>query len=268
MIGDCLDASLQHTVALMDTTSTLFNPNLFVNPQASMVANIFTAGSNRQSAVFDLISSVGSPPTLGAANDSILLYNGISRLCGGQLIAPVIGMPPFHPVLGAQAPYPAMGQYHAMNQFLSGKLSIFPAGLIDPGLVPNLAIIGTMTFAGMLGAARGGQVTDGVLCQTDPNDPCKRINDIFASILGAYNTVLGLIQAGLNDILLTVAQIEAFISQMIAAVVNGIGALVNAFLQAIRYGLAKLLNALKLDPCLQSVITGIAGPDLQQALGI
>jgi hypothetical protein len=269
-LGECIDSSLQNTVNLMEGVDAAFNPSMFVNPQTQIISGLVSGGVNRQNAILDFLAT---GPGFGAAADAIALHNTITGLVGGQSLLS-IGGPPLHvPVYGPFGGFPAMSQYSAITDFLSGKASFFPISAIDSSINPKLVLLGTLSFASLLGIAQGGRMTDNLLCRTDPNDPCKAINGIFNAILGGYNTVINTMLAGLqvmtdfeNQALAYLAQVQAFINQIIGFVADTIAAIIDAMFKAMRYALAKLLHALGGDSCMGQVIQQIAGSDLLVAL--
>lgn len=270
MIAECIDQSLQQTANLMSGTTSLFNPDRFVNPQTALIAQAAGSSAMRQEAILSLVA--GSSLNGTQKNTMMQLYNGFSNLGGGGVITGWNGVLPIFadsPALGM------LGAYKNMTDFFSGKLSIFPIDGL-PGIeVPGMALLGTMTFAGLLGVAKGGLNADNALCKVDPAEPCQSINKIFASIMGAYDTALSAIASGLNlmtDLLNSAADylndIQEFINQIADWIIQGISAVVEALANAVRYALAKLLNALKLDPCIGTVLELIAGPELKESLGM
>ncbi len=270
-IGACIDKTMADTVAVLEAPGALINTAAFVNPEATLIANLIAGGATPQAAILALL--VEDPLShLWPANtvDLVSLYNLLSDFCGGHHIS----FTGSAIVTGATVPYPMMGQYHVLTEFLSGKAQVFPIAGLDPGLgITNIAFLGTMSFAAMLGVAAGGRMAENTLCQTDPNDPCRVINGIFGAVLGAFDAVLNAILAGFAVMTDFITMLATYIANMVAAIAavlqfiqDTINALLNALFSAIRLGLAKLLNSL--DPCLRLVVSNIAGPALQAAIGI
>ena len=272
--GDCIDQTLNNIVTVLTAPDAAVNAAAFVNPQAGYVTSILSGGSGATGAILTLLGDPFSGMTLIQANSCVALYNAISSLCGGHSISITGTIAPYTVIPGATVPFPVMNQYHELCQFMSGKTSIFPGAAFDPGLgVPNMAIIGGLTFIGLIGVGRNAQATEANLCQTDPNDPCRKLSAIFGPILGLFNTLLqALIDAFATfiDFINHSGDYLAIIAAAIAAILNIIknvlGAIIGSIFDSIRLGLAKMFS--NLDPCLRLVMQNIAGPDLAAAIGL
>lgn len=255
--GECSEAGLQGITNLLDSTHQLFNPNSFTNPQAENILNMFNGSTSVREGLMTYMS--GPPPLMGP---------------GAELAQNMMGYLDHFDA--------ASSGFEKWTNFLSGKSSTFPdadlaatfnyLGRELPAQWPLLAGFG---FVGLVGIASGATRIAYVKCEVDPSDPCARINRIFAAIMGAVNTVLNVIISGFNTmvdfatkILDYITQLLAFIDNLVSMIMDGIAALIEALVQAIRYGLAKLFGALKLDPCMMAVMQQICGTDLRAAIGV
>jgi hypothetical protein len=258
----CTQTTLQNVIAVLDSGGTLFNPNAFVNPQITILNNLRTTNWDKHGEVLTAIAGLNPLSPTYAADLAKLtdLEAAIETLAGHDSASYLTSR---------------LGQYQYWTDFLSGKISFFPSGpLADiTGGIPNAAIIGTLTFAGLIGATMGGKTADDALCLLDPESPCAGVNSLFGSILGTFNTVLGTIQTGLDFLTNMLAQaveyvtlIVGWVADIVGRIAAEINKLVLTLLTGIRYGLAKLLTALRFDPCLGAIINEIASEALQDAL--
>ena len=276
MIGQCIDVDLQPVIAAISGTLDLINPAAFINPQLGVITQLTSLGLSKQLAIEAMLTTGTVSISLEEANNMALLYNTFAGLSGGFTIElPIVGMHPYTIHKTAYAGNHALHQYRAMTDFFSGKLSVFPVGVLS-ATVPGVAVLGTMTFAGVLGAAYGGRMAANTLCQIDhENNPCGIILDIFGSILGAFDVTMNVMIAGLNllidlrtNILGIIATIAGYINGILQFIIQSITALINALSLSVRFALAKLLASLKLDPCLAQVLGVVAGVELKAALKI
>ena len=249
--GECIDANIRGITNLLDSTNQLLNPNTFVNPQAENIINMVTGATTVRQGVMTYLS--GPPPIADLG-----MLNALDRF------------------------QHATDAFTIWTDFISGKSSTFPdaemaalfnyLGVELPAKWPLLAGFG---FVGLMGVATGATQIAYVKCMVDPNDPCQLINKIFGAIMGAVGTVLNLITQGFNlmvdfigHMLDYIAQIADFIDQIVQFVLNGLNALIEAVVSALRYALAKLLSGLGKHPCMSQILGQIAGADLKVALGI
>lgn len=171
------------------------------------------------------------------------------------------------------------GYFQAYSQFASGQMSYFPIGQLGPAIggIPNIGVLGSMSFFGLMGVLHASKAVDEDLCiPPPPEDPCANVKGVFQVIMGslstAFTTVINLIKGlqNLVDINLGALQqcldtIITFTSNIISTVVEEISKLIAVILKTSQYGMAKLLQ--NLDPCLRAVIEAIATPALINAIG-
>lgn len=274
--GSCTESQLGAISNVLSSTSELLNPDAFVNPQLINIANMgITADNTRQEmeAYEAYLMALQPPPP-----DLMVLLQQVhdfeDKLVDFEW---------------------AIDNFEIYTNFLSGKSMQFPAGPLGIGVNnsnlfggydengewqsgPNPAFIGLLgafAFAGLWGAAKGTNQAAYTKCETDPEDPCAGVNKILGAILGAADAVINTIINGMNTMIDFAANILDYITQMIgyvesliAVVANAVAELINGIVQTIRDGMSRMLDKLKLDPCLASVIGNCAGPDLAAALSI
>lgn len=258
MSPSCIDQPLNGVIDVLAAGGGLYNG--FFNPQATVLDNIKLAGYGRIDAVDALLANplyIGDP-------DMTALKAQLVELVG--------------PRNGVGYVDSKVGQMLSYTNFLTGRSETWPASLAPytAGLA-GAELVGGLTFFGILGIAQSGFVIDNTLCSItnppDPDDPCKGINKIFDSIFGAFNAVLTAMMNGINamtDIINLAAsyvnQAINFVAQLVNKLTAAIGELVRQMIEALRYGLAKLLQALFNDPCMNAVIQAAGEAALITAL--
>ncbi len=273
--GECVDAGIKGISDLFASTSELYNTNQFVNPQLINIINMGQAadGAQQRAAVYKAYLNTIVPPPPNLA----------------QLIAEAEH---FEQVL-TDYDY-AVQQYQIWCNFLSGKSPQFPlggpAGLNtgflfgeydengewQPGPDPAfLGLLAGMGFVGLWGFAKGANQSAYVKCEVDPEAPCAGVNKVLGAIIGAFNTVINTMINGLNAMIDLVANIADYIAQaigfvedLVAIIANAIAELCQQLVTALRDGLARMLDGLKLDPCLGAVLNTCCGNDLKASLGL
>ena len=271
----CVDAGIKGISDLFASTSELYNTSQFVNPQLINIANMFTSATNAQQKAASykaaLMTIFPPPPNLM------------------QLIAEA----EHFEQLMVDYDY-AIQQYQIWCNFISGKSMQFPLGgpaginsgfvfgaynqngVWVPGPTPSfMFLLAGFGFAGLWGAVKGGNQSAYVKCEVDPNEPCAGVMKVLGAVAGAFNTMINLMIQGFNTmtdfaahILDYIAQAIGFIEDLVAIIANAIAELLQQFVTMIRDGLARLLNGLKIDPCLGVVIQNCCGPDLKASLGL
>jgi len=251
--GECIDAGIRGITSLLDSSTQILNPGIFINPQAQNIINMAQGSTSVKDGL--LIFLAGPPvvadPGLGAALDR---FND------------------------------AKAVFELWTNFLSGKSHTFPNEELDVlfhrlgrhgDLPAQLPLLAGMGFVGLMGVVSGATQIAYAKCEVNPEDPCAAINKVFGAIMGVVNTIINTILQGfaimndfINKIMEYIDMINEFIDKIIGAVLEAINALVNAVMAGIRYALAKLLKALGNNPCMMAVLKEIAGPELQQTLGL
>ncbi len=251
----------------------LLNPLMFINPLAPCMLAMATAGQALQAATLPLIAAASVPLV---ANTLGQFSNAVTGLCGGLTMKPFSGDPPFIPQMIPFAGFGALPQFKITTDFLSGQLSFFPANLMSPTLVPNIGVLHNMSYLGMLSTIRSSQLADNVLCATNIHLPCTRLSAIFGPLIDGCAAIIApiiealtnMITGILDNALSFITDILGFVSQILGAVAGSITALLDALFNAMRYGLALLLNTLKLDPCFLEIFGMFMGNALKSNLGI
>ena len=264
--GKCIEADLNATMGLLDSAGYVFNPNVFLNPQAVTVLNMRQGNDNAWAKYFAVKNLLQvSPEDAPHLAQLETLWQKVPDM---------------------------ITAYETWTNFLSGKSHVFPLADLDPGQIyghwdsgsnswlagvvpPGYLMLGTLTFAGLLGVAHSSRAQAHVTCNTDPNDPCAKVTGIFGAILGAYNSVLNAIADGLGQIQDfmgkvsdIITQIAGYLTQLAHIIASALDKLIAAITDAIKYGLAKLLKALGIDPCMQQVLGQICGPALKTSIGL
>jgi hypothetical protein len=243
----------------------------FVNPTASMIDNIKTGGYGKIDAI-EAFKQGLNPLSPTYLQDQQTLDGLKAKLV--EMVGQSDG------TNFSQSP---LGQFLIWTDFSSGKGSsrfplgdmaaVFEArGVAQPA---GLALLGTAGFLTVLSLAGSGKTMNQELCNYDPQDPCATLTGIFGSVVGAFNTALQQILDFLNsmvDFLANAAafidQINDYINQLLDQIITEITNLCQLLLNSLNYALAKLLDGLKLDPCVRSLLTAVGANQLKQALGI
>lgn len=259
--GACSQTRIKAISDLFTSADALINPAAFVNPQLTNILNMQQGSTNalQHAETYRVyLESIVPPPP-----------NIVTLL--GQVDAFEAELTRFDS---------AVLQYQKMTSFFSGQEANFPTGwdtgLIFAGGAPQgWEMLGVLSFAGLLGTVKGGNQSAYVKCEVDPNDPCAKVQKILGAVTGAFDAVLNAVINGLNTmidfaskILEYTAMITGYIENVVAIVANALAELSQQLVSLIRDGLAKLLEGIKLDPCLNAVLQNIAGVDLKNALAI
>lgn len=273
--GKCVETQIGAISDVLASTSEIFNVNQFVNPQLVNIANMFQSSTNTRQELDNyrqVLNTMVPPPP-----DLMILLEQVDD---------------FEAKLN-DLDY-AIQRYQIWTNFLSGKSGQYPeggwAGLNTSWIFggydengvwqsgPNPAFIGLLmgfTFVGLWGTAKGGNQTEYGQCKADDSNPCDVVNKILGPVMGLADTVISALISGLNtmvdfaaSILDYIAQITGLIENLVAVIANGIAELCGVLVKALRDGIARMLNGLKLDPCLATVINNCCGADLKGTLGI
>lgn len=264
--GQCVDTAVAGITGLLYSTSELYNTSQFINPQLINIANMNSTSQDawQRSEAYRLVlnSIVPPPPDLAQALQDIDTFQ--EAIADFQF---------------------ATGQYQIWTNYISGKSDVFPfnnaslavlfPGGPPPGFDIGFPFLASLSFAGVLGAAAGGNKGAYVKCEVDPNDPCAKIKTVLGSVMGVFNTVLQSIIDGFNLMIDFAANILDYIQTALGYIEAVIGILANALVElvdmvrkAILDGMSRLFQGLTLDPCLSVVMQNIMTPALKQAVGL
>lgn len=262
--GECVDVGVKATADLFASTAELFNTSQFVNPQLTNILNMNSSadGVIQRANVYRtyLETLVPPPPDLAALLAQVDQFEA------------------------AAADYKtAIEQYQIWTNYLSGKSTQFPSGgplglnteFLFGGEPAFYYLLAGFGFAGLWGGVKGFNQNAYVKCEVDPDHPCAGPLKVLGAVMGAYNTVLNTMINGMNAMIDFAANIADYITEMVGMVEDLIGIVANAvveltnqLLSALRDGLARSLQGLKLDPCLGVVLQNCCGPALKSTLGI
>lgn len=264
--GQCIEEGLRAASDLLYSSGGLFNADHFINPQAGIIAGMFSSSadaSDRVGLYRAYLESIHPPPPNLTA-----------------LLQQVDDFQAARSSLDA-----SIRSYQSWTDFISGKLSRFPGfgsnGLNAALLFSNrpeipaehLALLAGFGFVGLWGMIKGGNVSAYAKCELDPNDPCAKINKILGALAGMFNTILNTIIDGMNTmidfankIMDYITQVLAFIENIVAIIVEAVAELINMLLKGLHDGLARLLGLLRLDPCFAAIIQNCISPELQAVL--
>lgn len=183
-----------------------------------------------------------------------------------------------------------LGQFKSYTDFMSGSHGLtgcFPQNVLG-GMGAGIAggaILGTATFTSVIAVAGGAKPMAQNLCRVSslPSIPlptaCEGSNNIFATILGAYNDVLdftnnvlgavtGFITQTASNLRALAGKLIQFVSSMTRAVRRELTKLTEGLTDQLRYALAQMLNGLAADPCTAAILQMICRPALAAALQV
>ncbi len=256
MAGTCIDSGLNPVLAVIQAG------NCFVNPQAGVITGLAGTVYGRAAALTLAIAGLDPlSPTyatyLANCNALQAAFTAFGGTAGGGVGTSLLG------------------RYKAHTDFMSGASQVFPASALGsylPG-IPFSALLGTLTFTALLGVANGGLNTTSALCHIDPGQPCATVQNIFNSTLGALAAGMAAINsaiAAMTDLvgsaLSYISQLAGFVATVENAIIAELTHLASLMQQGLNFALSKLLQFLNVQPCFQSVISGIASPALLGAL--
>lgn len=246
------------------TFALLNSAQAFNNPQASILDNIKTATSGRIVTVDQMILQLDpldpQYPVKLANLESLKLK--LVNMVGGQNYANFLNSP--------------IGQFLGYTDFISGRRSTFPAELASiASTVPGAAVLAGATFFTVLSVAGALPHIKSELCEeSDPDDPCAHVNGMFGAVLGEFNSNLAnmlAVMSGaafLQDIEAAIQKVQTFVEQVLGKIVEGLTKMTEAFIKATNHGIAKLLEALKIDPCIASLLHAVGTQQLRNVLQV
>lgn len=274
MPGTCTSTNFQALMSVLGTGVP------FINPLAGILAGIAGTISTAQGCLTAILGNL-NPSMIGYA-EAVASVTSVQTGCTGFSSASLAPM-----------------QVH--TDFLSGASQVFPtvalSGVI--GSVPNGALIGAMTFTGLLGTVAGGMNSTSALCQMNPSLPCAGVTAVFSTVMGAPSSAItaaasgmaaaqsaictasGLIAAAKAIGLAALeAAVAAFVSTvsgllssiaglaagLIAQIVSDLTNLAATILQTLNFGLAKTIAALNINPCFSALLGAIGSPSLIAAI--
>lgn len=273
--GECTESQIQGISNVFASTSELFNPQAFVNPQLINIANMSITSTNtrQEMEAYEayLLALQPPPPDLAILLQQV--HDFEQKLVDFDYFTQRFQIWTNF-ISGTSGQYPEGGWAGLNTAWIFGGYD--ENGVWQDGANPAfVGVLAGFTFLGLWGAAKGYNQGQYTKCQHDPNDPCAGINKILGSILGLTDTLINAAISGMNQMIDFAANILDYITQMIgyveslvATIAQAISELINTIISAIRDGLSRLLDKLKIDPCLGGVISSCAGPDLAAALSI
>ncbi len=255
---------------LTDVFSLLQDGGVWINPQADLISGLGSATHDKVFAVDLAIEDLDPMSEDYAERLAALeqLRTTLVLVSGDPLESEVLGNSP----LGRAAEY---------TSFMSGNMATFPAATLGDWYtsVPNGAYLATLGFAGFLGIVSAAPSLNQELCQFDPEDPCADLLGMFGMVLGTFaagfaalqsilDSLVDLLSVALSVITDAITGLVQFVADLQAKIIQELTKLAGLVSMAIFYGLSKLLQALKLDPCAVQILGAITTPEAQQVLGI
>lgn len=246
------------------TFALLSSAQAFTNPQATVLDNIKNLTGGRILVVDSLILQLDPldpqyPVKLLNLNT---LKTKLVDMVGGANYANFTNSP--------------IGQFLGYTDFLSGRRSSFPAELASiASTVPGAAVLGGATFMTVLSVAGAWPHFSSELCEeVDPADPCAHVHGMFGAVLGEFNRNLSNMLSWMSgDWLLqgieeAIQKVQSFVEAVLGKIVEGLTKMTEAFIKATNHGIAKLLEALKIDPCIASLLHAVGTQQLRNVLQV
>ena len=246
------------------TFALLSSAQAFTNPQATVLDNLKTLTSGRILVVDQLLLELNplDPDYPVRLANLTNLKTKLVNMVGGANYANFQNSP--------------IGQFLAYTDFLSGQRSAFPSELSAiAATVPGAAVLGGATFMTVLSVAGAWPHFSSELCEeVDPSDPCAHVHGMFGAVLGEFNQNLANMLSWMSgDWLLqgleaAIQKVQTFVEQVLGKIVEGLTKMTEAFIKATNHGIAKLLEALKIDPCIASLLHAVGTQQLRNVLQV